>query len=107
MITFALVGVAIAVWFGRTAGRLGHGFWRASVWSVAGFGVFVLPMAVVPNLVALGYAVVIGRQRFSALPASVLAGMVAASWVVGFLLAWLVHSRILLRTGTSIPSIKT
>ena len=41
MITLTLIGIGFAGWFGRTAGRLGHGFWRATLWSVVGFTLFL------------------------------------------------------------------
>jgi hypothetical protein len=92
MLTLTLIGVGIAIWFGRTAGRLGHGFARALLWSVVGFFLFLGP------LLGVGWVYDLLRT-YTSVPESAPRSLVAVSRVLAVFLPILVRKEILMKTG--------
>ena len=90
-----LFGFAIAVWFARTSGRLGHGIVRAACWSIVGFALFLLPYFLLPpadrirDFLALDNATQSWIRRGIDLAMSLLPGL------IGIALAALVRAKAL------------
>ena len=87
-LTLTFIGILIAIWFGRTSGRLGHGVSRALLWSVIGWSLYLGPLFGIPEL----YGVL---QMYASAPDAGVSWSVAVSRVLAIALPVIVQREIL------------